>query len=58
MKISKVWVVETHVYAETENGIRASYAFTDWPRLANASEAERQDFQAQIFYHSCLELKS
>lgn len=44
MKISKVWVDATHVYAETENGIRASYAFTDWPRLANATEAERQDF--------------
>ena len=44
MKISKVWVDSTHVYAETENGIRASYAFTDWPRLANATEAERQDF--------------
>ena len=44
MKISRVWVDATHVYAETINGIRASYAFSDWPRLANATEEERQDF--------------
>ena len=44
MKIAKVWVDATHVYAETENGIRASYAFARWPRLAHATEAERTDF--------------
>ena len=44
MKISRVWVDATHVYAETTSGIRASYAFSDWPRLANATEEERQDF--------------
>ena len=43
MKIAKVWVDTTHVYAETENGIRASYAFSDWPRLSNATDEERQD---------------
>ena len=34
--ISKVWVDSTHVYAETTDGRRASYAFEKWPRLANA----------------------
>mgnify|MGYP002856411291 CR=1 FL=1 len=44
LRISKVWVDATHVYAETTNGLRASYAFSEWPRLANATEEERRDF--------------
>lgn len=42
--IAKVWVDTTHVYAETTDGIRASYAFADWERLANATDEQRQDF--------------
>ena len=49
MKIAKVWVDTTHVYAETTDGIRASYAFTDWPRLATATDAQRQDFHLSCF---------
>ena len=44
IRIVKVWVDATHVYAETDNGIRASYAFAEWPRLAHATEEERKNF--------------
>lgn len=44
MKIAKVWVDATHVYAQTEEGIMASQPFADWPRLAMASDAARRDF--------------
>ena len=44
MKIAKVWVDDTHVYAETTDGLRASYAFTEWERLARATDAQRHDF--------------
>ena len=39
-----LWVDDTHVYAETTDGLRASYAFSDWARLANATDAQRRDF--------------
>lgn len=42
--IIKVWIDNTHIYAETKDGQIASYALSDWPRLANATEEERQDF--------------
>ncbi|MBR6962402.1 MAG: DUF2442 domain-containing protein [Prevotella sp.] len=49
MKIKKVWVDSTHVYAETTDGIRASYAFADWPRLANATDEQRRGFHLSCF---------
>lgn len=48
MQIAKVWVDDTHVYAETTDGLRASYAFSDWTRLAYATDEQRRDF-----YLSC-----
>ena len=44
LNIAKVWVDYTHVYAETTDGLRASYAFSDWERLAHATDAQRRDF--------------
>ncbi len=44
LKIAKVWVDDTHVYAETTEGIRCSYAFVDWPRLACATNEQRHNF--------------
>ena len=49
IKISKVWVDTTHVFAETTDGRRASYAFEEWPRLANATDEQRQDFYLSYF---------
>lgn len=43
-QIKKVWVDEIAVYAETLTGERASYAFSLWPRLANATPEQRKDF--------------
>lgn len=42
--IAKVWVDDAYVYAETKDGRRASYAFSEWPRLANATDSQRRDF--------------
>lgn len=42
--IEKVWVDETRVHAVTTDGIEASYAIADWPRLADATPAQRQHF--------------
>ncbi len=44
IKVKKVWVDAERVYAESTNGIVASYAFADWPRLAAATDEQRHDF--------------
>ena len=43
--IARVWVDDHAVYAETTDGLRASYEFTQWPRLRNATAAQRQAFE-------------
>ena len=48
-EIAKVWVDDTHVYAETTDGLRASYALSDWARLAHATDEQRRDFQLSYF---------
>ena len=48
-KISRVWVDASHVYAETVDGLRAQYAFSEWPRLDKASEDQRRDFYLTYF---------
>ena len=47
--ISRVWTDATHVYAETKKGERAGYAFSTWPRLANATDEQRRDFYLSYF---------
>ena len=42
--ISKVWIDSERVYAQTEDGLVASYAFSEWKGLAGASSDERNDF--------------
>ena len=49
IKISKVWVDEANVYAETADGQCAKYAFADWPRLAGATGEQRRDFHLTYF---------
>lgn len=44
MAIACVWTDDTHVYAKTTDGRQASYAFSEWPRLANATPEQRSDF--------------
>lgn len=36
-RISKVWVDDAHIWAETQNGWKANYPFSHWSKLANAS---------------------
>ena len=44
LTIVKVWVDAARVYAEAADGFCASYAFSDWERLAKATDAQRRDF--------------
>ena len=43
-KIQRVWVDDTRVWALTEDGLQASYPFSMWKRLANATPEQRQNF--------------
>ncbi len=43
-EIARVWVDDHAVYAETTDGLRASYPFASWPRLRGASDEQRRDF--------------
>ena len=47
--ISRVWVDDTHIYAETTDGMKASYAFADWDRLAQATSQQREDFYLSYY---------
>lgn len=42
--IEKVWIDDTHVYAQTTDGIVAGYCFVDWEKLKKASKSQREDF--------------
>ncbi|MBP3763221.1 MAG: DUF2442 domain-containing protein [Bacteroidales bacterium] len=48
-QIARVWVDDHAVCAETTDGLRASYEFAQWPRLRNATDAQRRDFY--LSYH-------
>lgn len=43
-QIDKVWVDDTCVYAQTKNGVTASYPFSMWKRLADGTDSQRRDF--------------
>lgn len=48
-QIARVWVDGHAVYAETTDSLRAGYEFAQWPRLRNATDAQRRDFY--LSYH-------
>ncbi len=45
MRIDKVWVDDHAVYASTTDGTMASYDFSRWPRLRDASPEQRAHFE-------------
>lgn len=47
--IDKVWVDNSHVWAETTDGLKAGYAFCQWKRLATATPEQRKDFTLSRF---------
>ena len=47
--ITKVWVDDNYVYAETRDGLQAKYAFSDWNRLSKATPEQRRDFKLSYF---------
>lgn len=42
--IKEVWVDDSAVHARTTDGLQASYPFSMWPRLQNASSVQRSNF--------------
>lgn len=48
-RITRVWVDDTHVYAQTETGLTANYSFSEWPKLANATKEQRENFNLSYF---------
>ena len=48
-QIARVWVDDHAVYAETVDGLRASYAFAQWPSLHDATDAQRRDFHLSYY---------
>lgn len=48
-RINKVWVDNAHVWAETIDGLRAGYAFSQWKRLAAATQEQRENFTLSRF---------
>ena len=47
--IEKVWVDDNQVFAKTEDGLIASYRFSDWERLRNATQSQREDFTLSYY---------
>ena len=45
MRINKVWIDDHAVYASTADGKVASYDFSRWPRLRDASREQRSHFE-------------
>ena len=47
-QIARVWVDNHAVYAETTNGLQASYEFDLWPRLLQADDKQRRNFELYL----------
>lgn len=45
MQIDRVWVDDHAVYAATTDGQQAYYEFDNWPRLREASQEQRAQFE-------------
>ena len=44
MRVTNVWVDDERIYARVDSGEIASYAFSRWKRLADATDEQRRDF--------------
>ena len=49
IRITKVWTDDNSIYMETSDGRKASYAFSDWTRLAKATPEQRNDYILTYF---------
>ena len=45
LRVDKVWVDDHAVYVSTTDGQQASYEFSLWPRLAHATQEQREQFE-------------
>lgn len=49
MKIVKTWLTDTAVWIQTDNGKEACESFADYPRLRNATQEQRENYQIDEF---------
>lgn len=47
--IAKIWLTEEAIYVQLNNGQIGRELFSDYSRLANASEYERNDYTVSYF---------
>lgn len=48
-KIVKIWLTDSEIWIQTEDGKTASEKFADYPRLKYATEAQRKNYTADGF---------
>jgi len=44
-RVIKIWIDDTSVYIQTDEGIIYKESFAKYPRLLNATPAQRADFE-------------
>ena len=49
LNVSKIWLTDTEVWIRTADGREGCEPFIRYPRLLNATEAERADYQCTPF---------
>lgn len=49
MKIDKIWLTDTAVWIRTSEGKEACEQFADYPRLRNASQEQREQFETDEY---------
>lgn len=49
MQIEKIWVTDTAVWIRTKDGREAAETFDQYPRLKNATQAQRENYEVDAF---------
>lgn len=49
MKIDKIWLTDTAVWIRTSEGKEVCEQFADYPRLRNASQEQREQFETDEY---------
>ena len=49
MNIEKIWITDTAIWIRTDEGKEACEKFNDYPRLRNATQEQRLNYEADAF---------
>ena len=49
MNIKKIWITDTAIWIRTDEGKEACENFNDYPRLRNATQEQRLNYEADAF---------